>query len=72
MVRNMTLLEKVSITAGVAALNGCSGFVPAVASVKFPGMCLSDAGQGLRNAELVSSWPSGIHAGARYVWNCAW
>ena len=65
MVANMSLVEKVSITAGVAALKGCSGFVPAVPSVKFPGLCLSDAGQGLRNAELVSSWPSGIHAAAR-------
>ena len=66
MVANMSLIEKVFISAGVAARNGCSGFVPAVPSVKFPGLCLSDAGQGLRNAEFVSSWPSGIHAAARY------
>ena len=67
MVRNMTLAEKVNITSGYPERTGCSGFIPAVPSVKFPGMCLNDAGQGVRNAELVSSWPSGIHAGARYV-----
>ena len=30
-------------------------------------MCLSDAGNGLRNTDFVSSWPSGIHVGAS--WN---
>lgn len=32
-------------------------------------MCLSDAGNGLRGTDFVSTWPSGIHVGAS--WNKA-
>ncbi len=63
----MTLEEKVSLTAGTSAPNGCSGNIPAIPRLKFTGMCLSDAGNGLRNTDFVSSWPSGIHVGAS--WN---
>jgi beta-glucosidase len=56
---------QVNLTAGTTVSNGCSGNIPAIPSVNFPGMCLSDAGNGLRNTDFVSSWPSGIHAGAR-------
>lgn len=65
LVASMTLAEKINLTAGVSARNGCSGNIPAVARVGFPGLCLSDAGNGLRNTDFVSSWPSGIHVGAR-------
>ncbi|OAA59049.1 beta-glucosidase [Niveomyces insectorum RCEF 264] len=67
LVANMTLAERVNLTAGVPAPNGCSGFVPPVPRLNFSGMCLSDAGNGLRNTDFVSSWPSGIHVGAS--WN---
>lgn len=68
LVSQMTLEEKVSLTAGVSSSsNGCSGNVPNITRLGFPGMCLSDAGQGLRGADFVSSFPSGIHVGARYV-----
>jgi len=68
-VTNMTLAEKISITAGDSSNTSCSGFVPAVPRLGFPGMCLSDAGNGLRTTDFVSSWPSGIHVGAS--WNKA-
>ncbi|CAK7199668.1 hypothetical protein SEUCBS139899_002351 [Sporothrix eucalyptigena] len=72
LVQNMTLEERVSLTAGVSASNGCSGNIPAIPRLNFTGMCLSDAGNGLRNTDFVSAWPCGIHVGAswnRYLTN---
>ena len=45
---------------------GYEGRMSGIPRVGFPGLCLSDAGQGLRNAELVSAWPVGMSVGARY------
>ena len=59
--------EQVKLTSGVKHKSTCSGNVPAIDSIDFPGLCLSDAGQGLRNTDFVSSFPSGIHVAARYV-----
>jgi beta-glucosidase len=70
MVSNMTLKEKVSLTSGVGSDNGCIGSIPAVERLGFPGLCMGDAGQGLRATDFVSSFPSGIHAGARYAKQC--
>ena len=67
LVQQMTLEERISLTAGTSASNGCSGNIPAIPRLNFTGMCLSDAGNGLRNTDFVSSWPSGIHVGAS--WN---
>ncbi|KAK4167973.1 family 3 putative glycoside hydrolase [Cladorrhinum sp. PSN259] len=68
LVAKLTLDEKVSLTAGAGSRNtSCPGFLPAVWRVGFPGMCLGDAGNGLRGTDFVSSWPSGIHVGAS--WN---
>ncbi|KAG6078861.1 hypothetical protein E4U16_001404, partial [Claviceps sp. LM84 group G4] len=64
MVNRMTLDEKVSLTGGVPLSNGCSGNIPAIPRVNFPGLCLSDAGQGLRATDKVSGFASGIHVGA--------
>ncbi|KAG8157075.1 hypothetical protein KVR01_013065 [Diaporthe batatas] len=69
LVSRMTLEEKVSLTAGVEVDTGCSGMIAPVERVSFPGLCLHDAGQGVRNADFVNSWPSGIHIGAS--WNKA-
>ncbi|KAH6610843.1 glycoside hydrolase family 3 protein [Trichoderma cornu-damae] len=66
LVGQMTLEEKVNLTAGVAAGSTCSGTIPAIERLNFPGMCLSDAGNGLRNADFVSGFPSGIHVGASW------
>lgn len=59
------LLLQISLTAGVAADTSCSGNIPPIKRLGFHGMCLSDAGNGLRNTDFVSSFPSGIHVGAR-------
>ncbi|KAK6865022.1 glycoside hydrolase family 3 protein [Apiospora arundinis] len=67
MVRNMTLEEKVGLTAGASTGTGCSGSIPPISRLGFPGLCLSDAGNGLRATDFVSGWPSGIHVGAS--WN---
>ncbi|RFU79614.1 glycoside hydrolase family 3 [Trichoderma arundinaceum] len=66
LVGRMTLEEKVNLTAGVTAASTCSGMIPAIKRLKFPGMCLSDAGNGLRNTDFVSGFPSGIHVGASW------
>ncbi|KAL1886965.1 hypothetical protein Cpir12675_006805 [Ceratocystis pirilliformis] len=63
----MTLEERVSLTSGVPSPNGCVGWIAPVERVGFPGLCTDDAGNGLRNADFVSAWPSGIHVGAS--WN---
>ncbi|KXX74247.1 putative beta-glucosidase M [Madurella mycetomatis] len=69
MVGQMTLAEKVNLTGGVSSGTSCPGFLPAVPRLGFPGMCLADAGNGLRGTDFVSTWPSGIHVGAS--WNKA-
>ncbi|KAG6275156.1 hypothetical protein E4U48_002317 [Claviceps purpurea] len=71
MVNKMTLEEKVSLTGGVPLPNGCSGNIPAIPRVNFPGLCLSDAGQGLRATDKVSGFASGIHVGASWNKNLA-
>lgn len=66
LVSQMTLAEKVSLTGGADGVdNGCSGNVANISRLGFPGLCLSDAGNGLRATDFVSSFPSGIHVGAR-------
>ncbi|KAH6840801.1 glycoside hydrolase superfamily, partial [Chaetomium sp. MPI-CAGE-AT-0009] len=67
MVGRMTLEEKVRLTAGASSNTSCPGFIPAIPRLGFPGMCLGDAGNGLRGTDFVSTWPSGIHVGAS--WN---
>ncbi|EEY14418.1 beta-glucosidase [Verticillium alfalfae VaMs.102] len=57
----------VSLTGGVPSKNGCAGTLPAVERLGFPGLCLHDAGQGLRATDFVNAYPAGIHAGAS--WN---
>ncbi|CAI7576499.1 unnamed protein product [Penicillium glandicola] len=59
--------EKVNLTAGVTADNGCSGNIQSIPRLGFPGICVSDAGNGLRGPDFVNSWSSGIHVGAS--WN---
>jgi beta-glucosidase len=65
LVGNMTLEDKVTLTSGVSPNSGCVGRIAAVRSINFPGLCLGDAGQGLRGTDFVSSFASGIHVGAR-------
>ena len=66
-VSQLTLEEKVSLTSGVKSNTGCSGFLNAIPRLDFPGICVTDAGNGVRGTELVSAWPGGIHMAAS--WN---
>jgi len=58
---------QVNLTGGIDLGTGCSGTISPIERLNFTGMCLSDAGNGLRNTDLVNSYPSGIHVGARCV-----
>ncbi|KAK3499907.1 glycoside hydrolase [Neurospora hispaniola] len=58
---------QVHLTTGLQSNTSCSGFIRPISRIGFPGMCLSDAGNGLRNTDFVSSWSSGLHVGAS--WN---
>ncbi|RMD40563.1 hypothetical protein DV735_g4575, partial [Chaetothyriales sp. CBS 134920] len=66
-VAELTLEEKVNLTGGISVPNGCSGNIPGIEHVGFEGMCLTDAGNGVRATDFVNGWPSGIHVGAS--WN---
>lgn len=55
------------MTSGAPSGNGCPGSISAIERLDFPGLCLADAGNGLRATDFVSSFPSGIHVAARYV-----
>ncbi|XDG01385.1 hypothetical protein ABKA04_001000 [Annulohypoxylon sp. FPYF3050] len=67
LVAQMTLEEKVNITRGFTVSdNTCAGNTGTVPRLGWPGMCLHDAGNGVRAADLVNSYPSGIHVGASW------
>ncbi|KAI1284188.1 beta-glucosidase M [Xylaria sp. FL0933] len=75
-VGQLTMDEKALLASGVTSstgttgtLNGCSGNIGPIDRMKFPGLCLTDAGQGVRATDFVSGFPSGIHVGAS--WNKA-
>ncbi|EFY98463.1 beta glucosidase (glycoside hydrolase family 3) [Metarhizium robertsii] len=67
LVSQMTLEEKVNVTGGVDLRTGCSGSIYPNKRLNFPGMCVSDAGNGLRNTDFVNAYPAGIHVGTS--WN---
>lgn len=68
LVSQMTLDEKVNITIGhnTSAENACHGSTGSVPRLGWPGLCLQDAGNGVRGADLTNSYPSGIHVGAAW------
>lgn len=64
----MTNEEKNNVTYGhTSNTNGCSGMTGSVPRLGFPGICLQDAGHGVRGVDMVNSYPAGIHVGAS--WN---
>jgi beta-glucosidase len=66
LVLQMTLEEKTSLTGGYPnETSGCGGNIPAITRLGFPGMCLQDGPNGVRAADFVNGYPSGIHVGAR-------
>lgn len=67
LVSQMTNEEKELLTSGVSLPNGCSGSIPGIESVGFPGLCLQDAGNGVRGTDFVNAYPAGLHVGAS--WN---
>lgn len=65
-VARMTLEEKVNITGGFSNVtNGCGGNIPAINRLNFPGMCLQDGPNGVRETDFVNGYAVGIHVGAR-------
>lgn len=67
-VSQLTTLEKQNLTFGyVSTTNGCSGNIQAVPRLGFPGLCLNDAGNGVRGTDFVNGYPSGVSVGAS--WN---
>lgn len=72
LVSQMTLEEKANITVGYNPTTGCSGETGTVPRLNWTGVCLSDAGNGLRNTDFVNGWPSGIHVGASWNRNLAY
>jgi len=69
LVAQMNLDERVSITGGYRyTTSGSGGNIPATSRLGFNGMYLMDGLNGVRAVEFVYGYPSGIHAGARYVY----
>lgn len=67
LVGQMTLEEKLNVTGGhTNPANTCSGNTGSVPRLGWPGLCLQDAGNGVRAADLTNSYPSGIHVGASW------
>ncbi|KAI7316870.1 putative glycosyl hydrolase [Hortaea werneckii] len=67
-VANMSLEERNNVTLGVTDnSNGCVGVSGGAPKHGFPGMCLHDAGNGVRNTDGVSAPASGLSIGAS--WN---
>ncbi|THW11878.1 putative glycosyl hydrolase [Aureobasidium pullulans] len=73
LVASMTDYEKNNITYGYTSkTNGCGGNSGSVPRVGFPGLCLSDAGNGLRGTDGVTGFASGVHVGATWNRNLAY
>lgn len=67
LVGQLTLEEKVNITRGFPSdQNVCAGNTGSIPRLGWPGMCLHDAGNGVRATDFVNSYPSAIHAGAAW------
>ncbi|KID77552.1 Beta-glucosidase cel3A [Metarhizium brunneum] len=63
----MSLGEKVNITRGFAdPSNTCAGNTGSVPRLNWHGLCLMDAGNGVRATDMVSAWASGLHVGASW------
>lgn len=67
-VAQLSIEEKANLTYGIRRnANGCSGNIPPIERLEFPGLCLSDAGNGVRGTDFVNAYASGLHVGAS--WN---
>lgn len=66
-VSQLTIEEKTNLTGGYAGSNGCSGNIYPIERLGFPGLCVTDAGNGVRGTDFVNGYASGVHVGA--TWN---
>jgi beta-glucosidase len=57
-------LLQISLTGGVLDGTGCDGNISPISRVGFPGLCLKDSGNGVRQTVHVNGYPAAIHAGA--------
>ncbi|KAH6707820.1 beta-glucosidase-related glycosidase [Leptodontidium sp. MPI-SDFR-AT-0119] len=65
--------EKSNLTFGVRATRtGCVGYIPPIKRLGFKGICLQDAGNGVRLADGVNAYDSGLHVGATWNKNLAY
>lgn len=62
----MTIEERANITRGYRSDNVCAGNTGSVPRLGWPGMCVHDAGNGVRATDMVNSYASGIHVGASW------
>lgn len=63
----MTLEEKVNITYGQGSnSNACVGSTGSVPRLNWPGLCLQDAGNGVRAVDFANAYPAGLHVGASW------
>ncbi|CZT13258.1 hypothetical protein WAI453_005398 [Rhynchosporium graminicola] len=70
LVLRMTIEERANLTVGFGTQGTlCAGVTGAVPRIGLKGLCLADAGQGLRNTDHVNAYPAGISVGAS--WNRA-
>nr|POE63711.1 putative beta-glucosidase m [Quercus suber] len=68
MIASMTLEEMNNITLGITdGSNGCVGVSASAPRVGFPGLCLHDAGNGVRDTDGVNAYASALSIGAS--WN---
>ncbi|KAI1351818.1 glycoside hydrolase family 3 protein [Xylaria sp. FL0043] len=68
LVSNMTVAEKVNITAGTGIYMGrCVGNTGSALRVGFPQLCLQDGPLGVRTTDNITAFPAGITTGA--TWN---
>lgn len=70
LVAKMTLEEMNNITLGVSYPdNGCVGVSGSILRLSFPGLCLHDAGNGVRLTDSINAYASGVSIGAS--WNAS-
>ena len=68
LVSRMTLEEMNNVTLGISDHEtGCVGVSGGAPRLGFPGFCLHDAGNGVRNTDGVNAYAAGLHIGAS--WN---
>ncbi|PWZ01809.1 hypothetical protein BCV70DRAFT_221559 [Testicularia cyperi] len=67
-VSQLTVAEKVNLTAGVGAYNGrCEGLLGRVERFGIPELCFQDGPAGFRTSDLVTLFPAGVTTAA--TWN---